>query len=112
MAHDDADRVRRDLAEQPGKVPHVVRPQASVLDCEGPRGVCTDHGNLSVAEVGVWLAADVTAEAAKRIPEACQHVVERHVVITGDDDLGSWQRVEEGAGAAELGAARALRQVT
>ena len=111
MGHDDA----RDLIGQRAQALPHPRHLALVdpTSLEGQRSGRVDAGDrdLVVAEEGLEVVRDVAPVVRERVGKAERDVVQRDVVIAGDDDLRLRQRREEVARFPELSAPRPLGEV-
>src|SRR5260370_5189335 len=74
-------------------------------------GVEAQERDLVIGEEGLQLRADVTAIAGEPSDKALDDIVERNIVVAGDDDDGPGQSLEKGAGGGALPTPGALRQV-
>src|SRR6185369_593790 len=63
---------------------HLLLVDPPVLECEGTSGVHAQHGHPGQLDERAQGVVDEAAVARERREEATQHVVERHVVITGN----------------------------
>src|SRR5260370_25400719 len=73
-------------------------------------GVEAQERDLVIGEKGLQLRADVTAIAGESSDKSLDDIVERNIVVAGDDDDGPAQSLEQGAGGCELPTPDALRQ--
>ncbi len=108
--HDPRD-LRRDAAEPLAKTRDLAPRQASPLESPRVRRVDPRDGNLVIRVEGLEVAADVAAVVGQRKGEASENIVERHVVVSGDDDQRAGESPEELARLLKLAAPRALCQV-
>ena len=74
-------------------------------------GVETQERDLAIVEKGLQLGANVAAISGEPSDKALDNVVERKIVVAGDDDDGPGQSLEKRARGGELRMAGPLRQI-
>src|SRR5829696_5056380 len=84
---------------------------SSALDGQRARGVDPKHGEFVVVKLRSEIVGDISFEFRKRIEEATEDIVKRHVVIAWHDELRTWQAIEKCTSLAELFRLCALRQI-
>jgi hypothetical protein len=111
VTHDDLQGILIRRGEAGGDSRDFTGRKSAVRDRERSCRVRSHHRDLVILEVWLQIRGDVRPVVTERPRESCQRMIERHVVIAGDDDLRSRQLRQELARLLELPAARPLRQI-
>ena len=111
MGHDDA-RAIFPACFQPRATPgDLPRVDAAVLERERPRGVDAYDRDFVIGVKRLEVLADVALVISKRFHGAGVHVVQRHVVIAGDNNLRRRQSVQKSPRFLKLALFGALRKI-
>jgi hypothetical protein len=111
VGHDDAGHARGEVAQALPHARDLELVDTPSLESQRPRRVDADDGDLFVAVPGLEVLRDVTAVVRERAEEPRGDVVERDVVVSGDDELRLRKLRQVVARLPELPRPGALRQV-
>jgi hypothetical protein len=112
VRHHNLDRLRRRRAEQCGRALHLASVQAAAAaEWDRARAVEASHDHFFIDKDRFEIALDMPAVRRERAQESRREVVERHVVVAGDDELLKWQLLKKSPRLLELPPPGALRQV-
>jgi hypothetical protein len=112
VRHDDPHDIRRRGRQARGRSLHLsfIQSAAAAQD-DRSCTVQTDHDHFFIDEYRLEIASNVVAITGERTQEPRRHVVERHIVIARDDELGTGQLLKKGAGLNEFASTGALSEI-
>ena len=112
VGHQNTNYGRRELLEQMENAAQLAPPDSSAADGERARRIRANQGDFIVDLKRREVVGHVPTVLTQRTEEPGEHVVQRHIVVAGHEQLRLRQGVEECAGGLELPRTSAFRKVS